>query len=119
MIAERIAAGELQLVEEERLRAYVRQQRWYGSKTQELSSAHIVDAAVVRSESPILVVAIAEVRFHEGTHDLYQLLLGLRPVDEAVGEPIGETDGWAVYDALADDALAREVLSLMRGGASM
>jgi len=119
VIAERIAAGDLQLIEEERLREYVRGQRWYGSKTQELSSAHIVDGAVVRTEPPLLVVAIAEVRFHEGTHALYQLLLGLRPAEDGVDDAIGETDGWAIYDALADDALARELLSLMRRGASM
>ena len=119
MIAERIAAGDLQLVEEERLRAFIQGRRWYGSKTQEISSAHIVDGAVVRTESPLLVVAVAEVRFHEGTHDLYQLLFGLRPAGEGVGEPIGELDGWAVYDALEDEALARELLSLMRRGASV
>ncbi|HSC90087.1 MAG TPA: phosphotransferase [Gaiellaceae bacterium] len=119
-IVDRLTSGDLGLVEEQRLRDHVRGRRWYGSKTQEITHAHIVDAAVVRTESPLLVVAVAEVRFHEGTHDLYQLLLGLRPADEgAVGEAIGETDGWVVYDALDDAALARELLSLMRRGATV
>jgi maltokinase len=111
VIVDRIGSGDLHLVEEERLRDYVRGQRWYGSKTQEIAHAHLVDAAAVRTEPPLLVVALAEVRFQEGTHDLYQLLLGLRAADEgAPGEPIGESDGWVVYDALDDEALARELL---------
>jgi trehalose synthase-fused probable maltokinase len=119
VIADRIASGDLQLVEDDVLRAFVQGRRWYGSKTQEIAHAHVIDAALVRSESPLLVVAIAEVRFHEGTHDLYQLLFGLRPADdEPGGETIGEIDGWQVYDALEDPALARELLSLMRRGAS-
>ena len=119
MIADRIAAGEIQLVEDAQLREFIRGRRWYGSKTQEIAHAHVVDAALVRSEAPLLVVAVAEVRFHEGTHDLYQLLFGLRPGDDdPVGETIGEIDGWRVYDALADPALARELLSLMRRGAA-
>ena len=118
MIADRIAAGEIQLVDDERLREFVQGRRWFGSKTQEIAHAHVVDAAVVRTEAPLLVVAIAEVRFHEGTHDLYQLLFGLRPADDdSVGETIAEIDGWRVYDALEDPALARELLSLMRRGA--
>jgi maltokinase len=120
VIADRLAAGDLRLVDDERLREFIRGRRWYGSKTQEIARAHLVDAAVVRTESPLLVVALAEVRFHEGTHDLYQLLFGLRPAgDEGGGEPIGEADGWSVYDALEDQALARELLSLMRRGASV
>ena len=119
MIADRIAAGEFQLVEDAQLREFIRGRRWYGSKTQEIAHAHVVDAALVRSEAPLLVVAVAEVRFHEGTHDLYQLLFGLRPADDdPVGETIGEIDGWRVYDALADPELARELLSLMRRGAA-
>ena len=40
-----------------------------------------------------------------GTHELYQLPLGLRPADEGWDERvIAEVDGWTVYDALADPA---------------
>ena len=46
-----------------------------------------------------------------GTHEPYQVPLGLRPADEGWDERvIGEAGGWTVYDALADPAAGRELL---------
>ncbi len=53
-------------------------------------------------------------RFQPGTHELYQLLLGFRSVGEEWAEDvISEADGLTAYDALADPALARELVRLM------
>jgi maltokinase len=118
VIAERIVAGDL--LDERALVDYVSTRRWFGAKAQEVSHARIVEGAVVRSHPPLLVASVAEVRFPPGTHELYQLLLGARPADDGwSSEVIAEVDGWTVYEALADPALARELLHLLRSQATI
>ena len=71
----------------------------------------------LRAESPLLVLALVEARFGEGTHETYQIPLGLRPAEEGwTDRVICETDGWTVYDALADAAHGRELLHRIRQG---
>jgi trehalose synthase-fused probable maltokinase len=72
---------------------HVREQRWFGAKSRELVGAHVIDAVALREIDPQLFLVLAELRYPEGTHDLYQLMLG------------------------EDDAAAREVVSLIRRGA--
>jgi maltokinase len=118
MIAERMLAGEL--VDEQRLMDFVRTRRWFGSKAEEITHARLLDGIVVRSQPPMLVAALAEVRFHAGTHELYQLLLGLREqTDERPGDVISAVDDIVVYEALGDPLLARELVHLMRGEATI
>jgi predicted trehalose synthase len=81
---------------EARLVEYVAAQRWYASKDREVAHAAVVDCA----ELPGAVIAIVEVRFPEGTHDTYQLVAG----DE--------------LDGLAEPAVARELVQLIRAGGS-
>jgi maltokinase len=104
-------------IDERLLIDFVEGRRWFGAKAEEVVHARLLDAAVLRSQPPKLAVAIAEVRFAPGTHQLYQLLLGYRPPDDAWGdEVLGQVDGLVVYDALADPALSRELVHLMRSG---
>ncbi len=98
---------------------YVAGQRWFGSKSRERAGAHLVDTAVLREPDPSLVLALVAVRFQPGTHELYQLPLGLRPqADGWADVSIGEAGGFVAYDALADPALARELVHLIRAGAA-
>src|SRR3954471_395871 len=53
---------------------YVHRQRWFGAKSQEVVGAEVVDEARLRHEPP-LRDAIVELRYGDGNHDLYQLLL--------------------------------------------
>ena len=63
------------------------------------------------------MLALVEARFGEGTHETYQVPIGLRPSDEGWDDRvICETDDWTVYDALADPAAGRELLHRMRSG---
>jgi hypothetical protein len=59
------------------------------------------------------VLALVEARFASGTHEFYQLPLGLRPESERV---IATAGGWTFYDALADPVHGRELLEMMRSG---
>jgi trehalose synthase-fused probable maltokinase len=91
-------------LDEAALVEHVREQRWFGAKSRELVGATILDAAVLRELDPALVLVLAELRYPEGTHDLYQLLLGTEA---------------GVNDALAEDSPARELVHLIRGGAKI
>ena len=63
----------------------------------------------------MLVLALMEAVFPAGTHETYQVPLGLRPADEGWDERVICTaDGWTVYDGLADPAFGRELLHRMR-----
>src|ERR1700687_4941565 len=77
--------GEL---DESMLVEFLREQRWFGARTREIKGANTVDV-VGFSEAPQWAVALVEVSFETGTHDLYQLLLEWRNGElfEAGGRP--------------------------------
>ena len=75
---------------------FITSQRWYGSKTRDVAHASVIDRATLREG---LELELVEVRFDTGTHETYQLL----------------TDGGG-FDAIADEAQARQLLRLMRAG---
>jgi len=89
-------------IDESALVEHVRDQRWFGAKSRELVGANVIDVATLREIDPPLYLVLAELRYPEGTHDLYQLLLGQE--DE-------------LRDALDDDSPAREIVHLIRSGA--
>jgi len=66
------------------LAAYVTGRRWFGSKSREVAGARVLEATAARAGSPGLVLALVEIRFAPGTHEIYQVPFGLRPRDEAV-----------------------------------
>ena len=105
-------------ISEDDLIFYVRNQRWFASKSREVAHATIVDTAPIRREAPFLVLALLEVRFDTGTHETYQVLLGLRPVSDGWADAITRLDGWDVYGALSDPQLARELVHLVRASAT-
>jgi trehalose synthase-fused probable maltokinase len=111
------AAGDLSFLDETALHDWVIAQRWFGSKAREVSHIGVAEAVPLRTETPLLVLALIEARFGEGTHETYQLPLGLRPAGENwTDRVILEADGWTVYDALADAAHGRELLHRIRQG---
>jgi maltokinase len=111
------AAGDLSFLEDDALQEWIVAQRWFGSKSREVSQIDIAEVVPLRAESPLLVLALVEARFGEGTHETYQVPLGLRPAGEGWTERvICEAGGWTVYDALADAAHGRELLHRIRQG---
>jgi trehalose synthase-fused probable maltokinase len=102
---------------EDELREYVLAQRWYGSKSEEVASVRAVDAFPLSTagEEPQLVVAVVEVRFAAGTHDLYNVPLGLRRGKEG----FASIDGWSAFDALGDEELVQGFLELLREQATV
>jgi maltokinase len=106
---------DLSFLDQQALNDWIVAQRWFASKTREVSAIEIVDSVTLREEAPLLVLCLVEARFPSGTHETYQVPLGLRPVAEGWDERvIEEAGGWTVYDALADPAAGRELLHRMR-----
>jgi maltokinase len=119
-VGTRAARGDLGFLDEQALAEFVVRQRWFGAKSREVIHAGILEALAVRREAPLLVIALVEIRFQPGTHDVYQVPLGLRPGSEDWSENVvSEADGWTVYDALSDPVLARELARLIAAGRSL
>jgi maltokinase len=110
-------AGELNFIDDVELGAWLTKRRWFASKAREVASFGAIAAVPVREDDPLIVIALVEARFHTGTHELYQVPIGLRPASEGWTEgAICESDGWTVYDALKDPEHGRAVLEMMRSG---
>jgi maltokinase len=116
----RIAEGDVSFLDEHALNEWIVAQRWFASKTREVAHIDVVDAVALRVETPLLVLCLVEARFPAGTHETYQMPLGLRPVHDGWSDRvILETEGWVVYDALADPAHGRELLHRMRSNTEL
>jgi maltokinase len=86
---------------------YVTEQRWYGAKSRPVAHAGVLDSVVLRTTEPQLALALVEMRYETGAHDIYQLLYSLH-------------EGELGLDALgADPGLARELVSAMRSGLTL
>jgi maltokinase len=111
----RSSSPDLRRISEPALMEFITAQRWYASKTREIAHAAVVDVVPLETTgSPLGFVVLAEVRFHPGTHETYQLLLGAYEPGDAPSECLVDViDGWTVVDGLADPALAREIVDAM------
>jgi trehalose synthase-fused probable maltokinase len=101
----------VQALDEPTLEAWLRERRWFASKSRELQGVHVLDVLTLRAEDAPLVVALVEARFHAGTHELYQLVLTLG--DGATTAPVAEVGAVAVIDALAEPEAAAELGELL------
>jgi maltokinase len=90
---------------EQELIDYVTEQRWYGSKSRTVSHSQVLDTVSIREE-PEHVLALVEIRFDTGAHEIYQLLYTVQ-------------DGDVQLDGLEDPALARELVHAMRSGLTL
>jgi maltokinase len=109
-MSEYVSGGTLPALDVQELSDWVERQRWYASKSRHVTQVDLVETATLGEEPPLLVLALLQTGFATGTHELYQLPLGLRPADSGGPEPITETESWSVYDALADPELGRVLL---------
>jgi maltokinase len=85
------------MIDEAQLIEQVTQQRWYGAKSRDVVHAQVVDSVVLRTAEPQYALALGELRYDTGAHDIYQLLF---PEEETFG-------------------VARELVSAMRSGLTL
>jgi maltokinase len=115
-----MAEIQIEELDENALVEFVTAQRWYGSKSREAAHANIIETVPLLADSPRCSVALVEVRFQPGTHETYQVIVGVRRSDEqGPGQEIDRLGGWTVYEALPDPAVSRELVRLMQAGASI
>jgi trehalose synthase-fused probable maltokinase len=93
-------------VDEQELIEYVTEQRWYGSKSRTVSHSEVLDVVTLRESDPEYALALVEIRFDTGSHDIYQLLYSC-------------DDGALELDGLQDPALARELVHAIRGSLTL
>jgi maltokinase len=92
--------------DEQALIEYVTSRRWYGAKSRSVSHSQLLDSIVLRTAEPHFALALVEMRYDTGAHDIYQLVYALR-------------DGRIEVDALDDPAAARELVHAMRSGLTL
>ncbi|HEY2770666.1 MAG TPA: hypothetical protein VGI87_08865 [Solirubrobacteraceae bacterium] len=103
-------------LDEESLREWVQEQRWYASKSRSVAGIEVVEGVALR-EDPLLFLALVQTRFATGTHELYQLPLALRPGGGTRSEDaIARTRDLTAFDALAQPELLIEILRRIESG---
>jgi trehalose synthase-fused probable maltokinase len=105
---------DLRLPGEDALRAFVTDQRWFGSKSREVAHVRVLET-IPLSEQP-LAIAVLEVEFLPGTHELYQLPIGARPAGQWSDGVICTHEQMVIYDAMTDPALVRTLARLIGDG---
>jgi maltokinase len=110
-----LARGELPILDDQALEEFILPQRWFGSKARDVVHMGALDTIPLRLEEPVLASVLVETRFAPGTHEVYQLPVGVRPSGEGWEQGvIAEVDGHVLYDALTDPEHALTLLDLMR-----
>lgn len=114
-------------VDPKALGEWMLRQRWFAGKARELGEVSVIDAVPIPGEGEPLLILLVEIRSPAGTHDLYQLPVGVRPA----GSPTREEDGAEIamrdgggersvlYDALADDRQVKRLAGLIATGAAV
>jgi maltokinase len=119
-------------IDDDVLVPYLQQQRWYGAHSRDVLSAGVVDEVLLCDDGS-LRVALVDVHFDTGVHDLYQLLVRDRDgvTFEATGDPALATrlveltaaratvdgrDGHAVFDAIRPITPPAEPVARAVGG---
>jgi trehalose synthase-fused probable maltokinase len=87
---------------ETKLIDFVTGQRWFGSKSRDVTHARVLDEVSLHEAEPELRLQLVEIGFDTGTHESYQLLT---------------SD--AELDALADPRHLRELVHMIRGGVTV
>jgi maltokinase len=88
----------------EALAEWLVERRWFGSKSRELTQVGIVDMPLLDPEPPQLRLALIEVHFGTGAHEMYQLPIAVAPDGELPVEAHIATlgEGLVAYDLLAE-----------------
>jgi trehalose synthase-fused probable maltokinase len=111
-------AVRIDLPSEQELVEFLRAQRWFGSKSSELSGTQLADIAVLRNDSPRIVDALLDARLGSGAHETYQVVLGTTDGDPP-GPAIGASDGATIYEAMADASFIRELFHNLRANSAV
>ncbi len=74
--------------DERALIEHVTQQRWYGAKSRGVAHSQVLDSVIVRSAEPKLALALVEMRYETGAHDVYQLLYSVHDGEVEIDDDV-------------------------------
>ena len=113
------AGGPAESIDLEELADWMVERRWFASKSRELSQVGVIDMPLLDPEAPPLRIALVEVHFGTGTHEIYQVPIAVVDSGELPAEArIAAMDGGkhTVYDLLAERRDPPRLLRLIVGG---
>jgi maltokinase len=124
-VTERLGMPELKLgglLDDDSLREWIAQQRWYGAKARSIAGLEIVECPTLLAD-PRVLLALVQTRFATGTHELYQLPLILLEHGETLARPLSQpaapiavNGAWSAYDGLVDARPGWELLRRIGSG---
>ena len=118
-LADRLAAGDVDILTEEELSAFVATRRWFGGRSREISEARLADLMPLPSPVAPLALGLVEVRYQTGTHDMYQVVVGVRPSGGGGAEVITERGAEEIVDALDNPQQGAALLGLVLQGVTV
>jgi maltokinase len=111
----------------EELAEWLVERRWFASKSRELSQVGVIDMPLLDPEAPELRIALVEVHFGTGTHEIYQVPVAVDSgsAETRDGDDLMQTDAriaamdggeHTVYDLLAERRDPPRLLKLIVAG---
>jgi maltokinase len=102
----------------EELAEWLVERRWFASKSRELSQVGVIDMPLLDPEAPQLRIALVEVHFGTGTHEIYQVPVAVDSGELPDDGRIAAMDGgeYTAYDLLAERRDPPRLLKLIVAG---
>ena len=94
--------------------AYIRNQRWFGARSMDITGIALVDAVPLPGDDRAWL-ALLELRFETGTHEMYQLVLGTGEKG-AVEDEIAALDDCVLYEASRTPRIGRLIVDAAPDG---
>lgn len=113
-----LGAGDPAVVSDDDLRTFITARRWFGAKSREVVQTRLVDLTPLPGDVP-LAIGLVEVRYQPGTHDMYQLVLGVRPAGGDPASRVASDRPLEVFEALDGVVGWQPLLTLVRQGVTV
>ncbi len=113
-----LVSGDLGALDQGALATYVADRRWYGSRQHAITHATVVQVVPI-SDDPPLAIALVEVGFHSGHHELYQLMMGQRQAGGPTETTVWRAGDEELYEAFDDPRDLGVVLAHIRASATL
>jgi trehalose synthase-fused probable maltokinase len=97
--------------------AYIRDRRWFGSRSKDIAAVTMVDAVPLPGDLPTWL-ALLELRFETGKHQTYQVVLGVAAAGTVDEEITGLDDG-VLYEASQLPRLGRLIVDAPPTGSAL
>jgi maltokinase len=106
------------LIDVEALAEWLVERRWFASKSREVSQVGVIDTPLLDSEPPPLRIALVEVHFGTGTHEIYQVPIAVDHEELPEAARIAAIDDGerVAYDLLAETRDPPRLLRLIVAG---